>query len=268
MALDFSANVERFSGFADLYEDVRPQPPPVLLDILPRLARVERPELVVDLGSGTGLSTRFWETRTARVIGVERTDDMRREAVRQTTATNVEYRSGLSHATGLPDACADIVTCSQSFHWMEPQSTLEEAARILRTGGVFAAYDCDWPPLSGDWEADAVYERVMERMEQIEKERGISENVKRWSKERHLAQIQASGRFRFAREFVLHHVEPGNAERFIGIALSQGRTMSLLKHGVQEDEIGMTELRAVAARTLGEEFKPWYFSYRVRAGIV
>jgi predicted TPR repeat methyltransferase len=111
------AHVERFSGSAQLYEKVRPQGPPALLDILCQLAEVERPRLVVDLGSGTGLSTRFWEDRAERVIGVEPPDDMRRQAEARTTAANVEYRKGFSDDTGLEDDCADIVTCSQSFHW-------------------------------------------------------------------------------------------------------------------------------------------------------
>jgi len=46
-------------------------------------------------------------------------------------------------ATDLPDGCADIVTCSQSLHWMVPESTFAEVARILRPGGVFATYDYD-----------------------------------------------------------------------------------------------------------------------------
>lgn len=266
-AHDFSANVERFSGFADQYESVRPQPPRVLLDILTQVARVSPPQLVIDLGSGTGISTRFWQSHAARVIGVEPSDDMRREAARQTTAPNVEYCAGFSHDTGVPDECADIVTCSQSFHWMEPQSTLREAARILRPGGVFAAYDCDWPPLTSHWQADAEYERVMEQILRLEEERHLSDEVKRWSKSNHLAQIKASDQFRYAREIVMHHVEPGNADRFIGIALSQGGTRTLLKNGLSEDEIGITHLREVAGRTLGVEPKPWYWSYRVRLGI-
>ncbi|MGH7866895.1 MAG: class I SAM-dependent methyltransferase, partial [Candidatus Dormibacteraceae bacterium] len=45
--------------------------------------------------------------------------------------------------TGLPEACADVVTCVQAFHWMDPEIVLPEVARILRPGGVFAAVDYD-----------------------------------------------------------------------------------------------------------------------------
>ncbi|MBI4675116.1 MAG: methyltransferase domain-containing protein [Chloroflexi bacterium] len=266
--LDYSGNAERFSGFAAQYEAVRPSPPPILREILPALAQVKRPTLVVDLGSGTGLSTRFWQAHADRVVGIEVSDDMRREAQAQTNASNVEYRAGVAHDTGLPDHCADIVTCSQSFHWMAPQPTLQEVARILRRGGVFAAYDCDWPPATTSWQADAAWDEMMERVRNIERDLKLRAAVHQWRKQEHIANLRASGHFRFVREIVLHHVEPGNAERIVGIALSQGGTRTVLKHGLSEDEIGITALREICARTLGDELKPWYWSYRVRIGIV
>ena len=33
-----TANIERFSGFADKYDQVRPQPPLILIDLLTQLA--------------------------------------------------------------------------------------------------------------------------------------------------------------------------------------------------------------------------------------
>ena len=77
---DLSATVRRFSGFADVYDRFRPRPPAALVDALCLLAGVERPSLVVDLGSGTGTSTRYWADRAARVVGVEPSPDMRAQA--------------------------------------------------------------------------------------------------------------------------------------------------------------------------------------------
>ncbi len=267
-APDYSGAAERFSGFAAQYDATRPAPPPVLREMLCAFAQTERPARVVDLGSGTGLSTRFWQAHAERVIGIEVSDDMRREAIAQTNASNVEYRAGVGHDTGLPEQGADIVTCSQSFHWMEPQSTLQEVARILRRGGVFAAYDCDWPPTTTSWQADAAWAETMEHIRKIERGLKAGAVVKQWRKEEHIATLQASGRFRFVREIVLHHVEAGNAKRLVGIALSQGGTRALLKQGLSENEIGIAALREICARTLGDELEPWYWSYRVRVGVV
>ena len=79
--------------------------------------------------------------------------------------------------------------------------------------------------------------------------------------------MEQSGQFRYVKEIVLHHQEMGNAERLIGVARSQGGIVALLKAGVSEDELGLTELRRVSERTLGNELSPWFWSYRVRLGI-
>ena len=265
---DFASNIARFTGFAGLYDESRPHPPPVLQDLLTRLAGVATPSLVVDLGCGTGLSSRFWSARARQVIGVEPTDDMRHQAELRTAATNVSYLSGFSHRSGLPDNCADIVTCSQSLHWMDPLPTFKEVARVLRRGGVFAAYDCDFPPTTSSWKADAAYVRFMERAAQLEEEHNVSDGLQRWSKAEHLDGMKASGCFRFTKEVVLHHVEEGNAERLITLTKSQGNVATLFKKGLSERDLGMDKFRAIANETLGANAKPWYFSTRVRLGIV
>jgi len=205
-----NANVERFSGsgYVNTYEKYRPQPPSVLIDILTQLARIERPHLVVDLGSGTGLSTRIWVDRADAVIGVEPSADMRRIAQAQTAAMpnaqHLRYIEGYSHQLDLEAASADNVTCSQSLHWMEPDSTFAEVARILRTGGVFAAIDCDWPPTM-NWQAEDAYRRFDEACEEFGEARGFYRDIKQWDKEGHLARMQASTRFRYVKEILVHH---------------------------------------------------------------
>ncbi|MBI4786808.1 MAG: class I SAM-dependent methyltransferase [Chloroflexi bacterium] len=265
-----SANVERFSGFAKRYDAYRLQSPVIIADILTQLAQVERPQLVVDLGSGTGLSSCVWAERAAQVIGVEPKADMRRQAEIRTAAQpnvrNIRYVDADSTATGLADGCADIVTCSQSLHWMEPEPTFAEIARILRVGGVFAAYDCDWPPTM-NWETELAWANLMRAGSATGQKRGWYRGVEKWAKEKHLARMEASGRFRFVREIVVHNTEMGNAERCVGLALSQGELAELLKHGMSETEIGLDEFRAVCERTIGAAPIPWYFSYRVRLGI-
>lgn len=263
-----AANIDRFSGFADVYDRFRPQPPPAIVDMLAQLARCDRPA-VVDLGSGTGISSLLWARRARTVIGVEPNPDMRAQARLRASAegaASVSFVEGLSIATGLPDACADIVTCSQSLHWMEPEPTFAEVARILRPGGVFAAYDCDWPPTLNP-EAEQAYIACRIRARAVEQQRRVAPHVHQWSKDEHLKRIRDSARFRYAREVVLHHVESGDAERLVGVMLSQGEVATLLQHGVSEDEIGITALREAAGRAMGDAAVPWYWSYRVRLGV-
>lgn len=265
---DFTANIARFSGFADVYDAYRPHPPVALAQVLTGLAGSARPSLVVDLGSGTGTSTRYWAAHAEQVIGIEPSADMRRQAQAATSAANVAFRAGFSHETGLPAAHADIVTCSQSFHWMLPGPTLAEATRILRPGGVFAAYDYDWPPITPRWEMQAAYLRFTAGMHQLEQIHPIREDLIKVEKSGHLERMQASGRFRFVREFMLHTIDEGSAARLVGLALSLGSVQALRRAGLSDEEIGLNSLRRDLA-AIGED-KPerWFWTSRVRMGIV
>lgn len=267
---NISANVERFMGFADIYDSFRPRPPLAVLDILTQLADVLRPALVVDLGSGTGLSTALWADRAAQVVGIEPSADMRAQAEQRVAGVadpaNVRYQAGYGYATGLPDASADIVTCSQSLHWMEPEPTFAEIARILRPGGVFAAYDCDWPP-TVTWAIEQAHQAFVAQLRTAEQKFGFSRAVRSWDKGQHLQRMRESGQFRLTKEILLHHVEQGGADRLVGLELSQGGVATLIKNGVSEDEIGISALREAARAALGDTIVPWHFSYRMRVGV-
>ena len=154
--MSLEANANRFSGFADLYDAVRPVPPPLLAGVITRYAG-DSIDTVVDLGSGTGLSTRWAATWSSRAIGVEPSADMRARATAIADPEQVQYVPGWSNATELPDGCADVVLAVQALHWMDPVSTFPEVARLLRPGGVFAAIDCDWPPSVGNAAAEQAW---------------------------------------------------------------------------------------------------------------
>ena len=258
---------EIWSGKAHSYDRVRPTPPRALLDLLTQLIGTPHPALVVDVGSGTGLSTAIWGERAERVIGIEPNADMRQEATHNVEghpyAAHIEYREGLAHQTGLPDGCADIVTAAQSFHWMEPTATLAEIARILRPGGLFAAYDYDSPPAI-HWELDRLALEVARRLVELFQQRGMAQSLKIWPKNKALDPLRESAHFRFTREVLLHHIEQGDAARFMEMMQSNALSQQFQ---FTEQEIGFDRLRQAALQHIGSEPMPWYFSYRVRIGI-
>ena len=123
--------------------------------------------VVVDLGSGTGLSSRWAATWSASVKGVEPNAEMRAVAESR-PSPGVEYLSGLGHDTGLGAAMADVVTVVQAMHWMDPDPTLREVGRTLRPGGVLAVIDADWPPVSGVAAAEAAWRELHRRIRVLE----------------------------------------------------------------------------------------------------
>lgn len=297
MAADpLDAGAQRFSGFADLYDDVRPVPPHRLGVLLSGYVGGP-PSLVVDLGSGTGLSTRWAETWAGESVGIEPSDDMRRVA-EEIGGPGVTYRPGWSHATGLPDDCADVVMACQALHWMDPEPTFAEAARLLRPGGMFAAIDCDWPPVIGDPVVEQAWDDARRRMRVFEArlaaglsgdelradpdvddtgagysgldahhDRTLAEGVRSWSKSGHLDRMVASGRFAWCRELALTSDTTGDVRRLVGLLRSQGDHQTLRRHGLTDAELGVERMEDLATRRWGVDHRPWHFVYRARIGL-
>ncbi len=240
--------------FVARYGRLRPTPPADLLAMLTGLARAQPPALVVDLGSGTGISTVAWSGRCERVIGIERNPEMLAAA---RPGPNVEYRHASADATGLPDGCADVVTCAQSFHWMEHRSTIAEIARILRPEGVFAAYDYDWPPLV-HWRIDQAFLAVIEAS-------GI--DPLRPEKAGHAARLRDSRRFRSVREFYVHRGERREAEQIALLPFVFGPIVRRLNEGVTEEDLGLDRWREVVDRNIESESTCLWWSYRVHAAV-
>ncbi|MEI8194384.1 MAG: class I SAM-dependent methyltransferase, partial [Phycisphaerae bacterium] len=91
--------------------------------------------------------------------------------------------------------------------------------------------------------------------------------VRKWAKKEHLSRIRASRRFRYTKELLADRVEAGDARRLVGLAHSFGGVAALLKHGLSEEEVGLTQLRRAAEKWLGGDVKPWHFSYRIQVGV-
>jgi SAM-dependent methyltransferase len=293
-------NPGRFSGFADIYDANRPSPPDELGPLLAGYADAARP-VVVDLGSGTGLSSRWAATWAASVVGVEPSDDMRTVAESRPTA-GVTYRKGWSHSTGLAADSADVVLAVQAMHWMEPGPTLAEVARTLRPGGVFAIVDADWPPVTGVTRAEEAWALLHRRIRVFEARAAAGEHGDRlrrpisdddptlvdedladphrnrampggatsWSKAGHLERLSGSGHFGFTRELMFNQAVAGGAERFVALMSSQGSYQALRRLGLSDQEMGETQFRHEVEVAFRESacFRSLSFSWRVRLGVV
>jgi SAM-dependent methyltransferase len=298
MAID-PASLERFSGFPDLYDANRPSPPAGLGPLLASYANVRRP-VVVDLGSGTGLSSRWAATWASSVIGIEPNDEMRSVAASHGTA-GIEYRRGVAHETGLAESSTDVVIIVQAMHWMEPEPTLAEVARVLRPGGVLAVIDADWPPVAGIAQVEEawalmhgrirVFEARLARGESGEllrrpiedsdpdrsgddlvdphRDRLLADGLRSWSKTDHLTRIASSGHFSYTRELVMSGPVDGGAERFKALMYSQGSYQRLRKADLTDAEIGADDFDREVTDGFAQAvaFPGLQFSWRARIGI-
>lgn len=263
--MDYELNAERFTGFADVYENARPSLPTYPVRIIKKYIGNDI-KRVVDLGCGTGLSTTIWRDNCEQIIGIEPSLDMINVA-KSKQSRNISFMKAYSHDTGLEENSVDVVVCSQSFHWMEPSSTLREINRILKYGGVFATIDCDWPPVL-NWEADKAYNVLYDKVRQIESEiPEIKDKFVRYSKEKHLKNISDSGYFRYSREILFSNTETCTRKRFINIILSQGSLQGILKHRPELIENDIKNFKSIINECCDDGEFEIDFSYRMRIGV-
>jgi SAM-dependent methyltransferase len=134
---DKHQSVQRFEGLAGDYDRFRPDYPGDAVQFLLAHCELAPGKRLVDIGCGTGISSRIMTGKGLAVIGVEPNADMREqaEAVTGPAGTPPTYRDGRAEATGLPGESADAVLAAQAFHWFSPSAALAESLRILKPGG-------------------------------------------------------------------------------------------------------------------------------------
>ena len=261
----FLKNARRFSGFADIYNQARPQMPVYPIEVIERYLH-KKAGLIVDLGCGTGLSTAAWKNHCRSAIGIDPRGD-RLAAARARQDDTLSFRQAFSHHTSLPGGCADVVICSQSFHWMDPVLTLAEVHRILCPEGIFAAVDYDWPPVCR-WEAESAHLLLSEAVRQAETDHpDLQDHSFRTDKSRHLLHIRESGYFRYSREILFANREFCDGNRYIDLALSRGGLQNILRKEPDLIRDALDQYIAAVRRVFGQDTLPVDFCYRMRIGI-
>ena len=126
-----------FSKVADAYEAYRLGYTGLVWDHLARRCGLVEGADVVDLGCGTGLSSRPLIDRGANVIGIE-PDAVMLARAEATLGDRARFMRGRAEDLPLPDASADLVVSAQAAHWFEEPDASDEILRVLRPGGHVA----------------------------------------------------------------------------------------------------------------------------------
>jgi SAM-dependent methyltransferase len=123
---------DRFTGRAGDYARGRPSYPDAAIDVL--FAGLGDPITltVVDLGAGTGISSRLLAARGSKVIAVEPNEDMHDHAA---SDDRLLWLKASAERSGLETASADLITAFQAFHWFDYEAAIREMVRIARPGG-------------------------------------------------------------------------------------------------------------------------------------
>lgn len=137
-----------FAAHAGDYATHRPGYPPALVARLASLAPSRA--LAWDVGTGSGQAAILLAAHFDRVLA---SDASVAQLARARAHPRVEYVLALAEQSALGAATADIVTVAQALHWFDLGAFYAEAERVLRPGGVLAAWTYALPVI--DAEVDA-----------------------------------------------------------------------------------------------------------------
>lgn len=149
---------DHFSGHAAVYAAHRPTYPAELFERLAALAPARG--LAWDAGTGNGQAARALAAHFQRVVA---TDASPEQIAAAEPHEGVTFRVGAEEGSGLEDASVDLVTVAQALHWFEHERFWGEVRRVLRPGGLLAAWCYSMARVSPEVDAvvDHFYEHVV-----------------------------------------------------------------------------------------------------------
>ncbi len=124
---------EGFGADAGRYDRARPSYP---ADLVNRIIAASPGREVLDVGCGTGISSRLFQAAGCTVLGIDPDPRMAELARRGGTATEVAKFEDWNLAGRLFDA----VVAAQAWHWVDPVAGAARAAAALRPGGRLAVF--------------------------------------------------------------------------------------------------------------------------------
>ncbi|MFC4049502.1 class I SAM-dependent methyltransferase [Actinomadura syzygii] len=124
---------ESFGTDAERYDRARPSYPDAVIERI--AAACPGPELL-DVGCGTGIAARRFQAAGRTVLGVE--PDARMAELARRLGTDVEVAT--IEDWDPAGRTFDGVVSGQAWHWVDPVAGAAKAARVLRPGGVLAAF--------------------------------------------------------------------------------------------------------------------------------
>ena len=126
---------DHFSGHAAAYAQARPHYPAEMFAWL--AAQCTQHELVWDAGCGNGQASVALADHFGQVFA---SDPSATQVEAATPYPNVRYAVEPAEQCSLPDRSADLVTVAQALHWFDHARFYPEVRRVLKPGGLFAAW--------------------------------------------------------------------------------------------------------------------------------
>lgn len=129
------SNTDHFSTFAAAYAKSRPSYPSELFSWLAE--QCSQKKLAWDCGTGNGQAAH----ELASHFDMVHATDLSPQQIAQTTPNpRVHFLCAPAQASGLENESCDLVTVAQALHWFCHDPFYSEVDRVLKPGGVIAAW--------------------------------------------------------------------------------------------------------------------------------
>jgi SAM-dependent methyltransferase len=136
---------DHFSAVSTDYAQSRPTYPDALFAWL--AASCPHRGLAWDVGAGSGQASTALASHFDRVLATDLSAGQIANARRH---SRIEYRVAPAERSGLPDAGADLVSVAQALHWFDLDAFYAEVRRVLKPGGLVAAWTYGILSVEGD----------------------------------------------------------------------------------------------------------------------
>jgi SAM-dependent methyltransferase len=123
---------------AERYARGRPDLHPAIVRRICEVTGRSRFASVLDIGCGTGLSTRALATVADCIFGVDSSPEMLAQA---TGGPGIVYQRARAESLPFADRSFELLNVGLAFHWFAPQAFLSEARRVLRDDGWLVIYN-------------------------------------------------------------------------------------------------------------------------------
>lgn len=255
-------SAERFKGFCLAYDKFRPPPPFEIIDIAIKMSKKEMPEMVVDLGCGTGLSTRPWAKHAKQIIGIEPSNEMLSVALSHGSNHKILYKQGFGNDTGLMSDSTDIVTASSAIHWMEPKTTAIEISRILRKQGVLIIYGHYYPVFAESYELTLLHEEWRRNLDKLEFDLEMQQAIK-YPLFQIIDSFKESRFFQYYRKLYIHSKVNWNKEQIIGFLNAHAGVQYLKDKGYSKEQLMLAHYEKKLDPFPNSSHFTTYFTYSI-----
>ncbi len=138
---------DNFSKQAELYARYRPLYPEQLYNYLSSLCSQHK--LAWDCGTGNGQAALGIARHFEKVIA---TDPSEQQIKMARSCNNVSYSVSRAENSPLDTGSADLITVANALHWFDFDAFYREAQRVLKPGGILAAWSYANPSHSPEFD--------------------------------------------------------------------------------------------------------------------